>query len=71
MPDCPSTRSMRLDDFSTVYTMATLITMAIMMLITWYSARKDNSEVNVPAPAINGKAIGTIEAVAEDSSLYS
>lgn len=37
----------------------------------WYSALKAKIVVIVPAPAINGKAIGTIEAVFGASSLYS
>jgi len=31
-----------------------------MMFSSAYSARSDKSDVRVPAPAINGKAIGTI-----------
>ena len=36
---------------------------------TWYSALKDKREVMVPAPAIIGKARGTIEAVSGASFL--
>ena len=39
------------------------------MLIKAYSARKDNKEVMVPAPAIIGNAKGTIEATSGGSSL--
>ena len=34
--------------------------MAIITLINWYSALRDSKVVKVPAPAIIGKAIGTI-----------
>lgn len=39
------------------------------MLTKSYSALKDNKEVMVPAPAIMGKANGTIEATSGASSL--
>lgn len=42
-----------------------------MIFSTWYSARKESKEVMVPAPAIIGKASGTIDAVSGISSLYS
>ena len=40
------------------------------MLILAYSARKESKVVIVPAPAIKGNAIGTMEAVVGLSSLY-
>lgn len=45
-------------------------TMAITIFKVWYCAFKDNNVVIVPAPAINGKAIGTIEAELAASSRY-
>ena len=48
-----------------------LISMAIMILTKSYSARKDNKLVMVPAPAITGKARGTMEATSRASSLNS
>ena len=42
----------------------------MMMLIVANSARRETKEVMVPAPAIIGKAIGTMLAVLGDSSLY-
>ena len=69
MPEFPKKRSMRLDDLSTIYTTRILTTMATMILATANSARKASKEVNVPAPAMSGKAMGTIEAVSGDSSL--
>ncbi len=50
--------------------MIMLISTAITILMVWYSARKDNSVVIGPAPAISGKAIGTMEAAPGSSSLY-
>lgn len=44
--------------------------MAIIILTVWYCDFKDSKVVIVPAPAIKGKAIGTIEAVSDSSSLY-
>ena len=41
--------------------------MAIITLINSYSARRDSSVVKVPAPAIIGNAIGTIDAVSGSS----
>ena len=46
-----------------------LTTIAMMILITWYSALSESKEVKVPAPAIIGKARGTIEAVSGSSLL--
>ncbi len=46
------------------------IIIATIMLETLYSALRDNKEVIVPAPAIIGKASGTIDAVSGTSSLY-
>ena len=43
--------------------------MANMIFIKSYSARIDNKVVMVPAPAITGKAKGTIEATSSASSL--
>ena len=41
----------------------------MIIFISSNSALNDNSVVKVPAPAIKGKAIGTIEAVSGVSSL--
>ncbi len=70
IPERPSKFSILCDDFKIRYTIIMLISMAIMILITWYSARIESREVNVPAPAIIGNAKGTIEAVSGSSSLY-
>lgn len=48
-----------------------LISMAIIMLTKPYSALKDKRVVMVPAPAITGKARGTMEATSGASSLKS
>jgi hypothetical protein len=53
-----------------IYTKRILIRIAKMILITSYSALKESREVIVPAPAIIGKARGTMEAVSGISSLY-
>ena len=69
-PLFPNKRSIFPDDFNTAYTTITLISIAIMILILEYTARKDKMVVIVPAPAIRGNAIGTIDAVLGLSSLY-
>ena len=69
IPEFPKKRSMRLEDLRTTYTTRILITMATIILATSNSARKARREVKVPAPAMSGKAMGTIEAVSGDSSL--
>ena len=45
--------------------------MATIILIISYSARSDNNEVIVPAPAMIGKAKGTTEATSGGYSLNS
>ena len=45
--------------------------MAAIILIISYSARSDNNEVIVPAPAMIGKAKGTTEATSGGSSVNS
>ena len=46
-----------------------LTMIATMRFARSYSARNERIEVSVPAPAIMGNAMGTIDAVPEDSSL--
>lgn len=53
----------------TKYTIIILRIMAMIMLISAYPARKESTVVKEPAPAINGKAIGTIEADSGSESL--
>ena len=69
MPELPKKRSMLLEDFNTIYTTKMLMTMAAMMFAAANSARKESKVVKVPAPAMIGKAMGTIDAVSGDSSL--
>ncbi len=47
---------------NTKYTIIMFKMMAMMMLISPNSARNAKTVVNEPAPAINGKAIGTMDA---------
>ena len=70
IPDFPRIRSICLEDLRMIYTKRILIRIAKMILITSYSALKESKEVIVPAPAIIGKARGTMEAVSGISSLY-
>ena len=42
--------------------------MAITIFIVWYCERKESKVVMVPAPAINGKASGTMDAELASSS---
>ena len=69
IPEGPNTRSMRLEDFNTMYTIMMLTMIATMRFARSYSARNERIEVSVPAPAIMGNAMGTMDAVSEDSSL--
>ena len=67
IPFLPRIFSIVFDDLSIMYTNKEFIMIAIITLINWYSALKDSKVVKVPAPAIIGKAIGTIEAVSGSS----
>ena len=51
------------EDFRTIYTKIIFRIIAKIIFISLYSDFIDIKVVNVPGPAINGKAIGTIEAV--------
>lgn len=62
-PFLPKIRSIRLEDFRTKYTKITFIIMATIIFSTWYSALNESKVVTVPAPAIKGKAMGTMEAL--------
>lgn len=70
-PFLPSIFSIFTDDLSTIKTKIIFTIIAIIMFSTKYSALKESKDVSVPAPAINGKAMGTIEALSGSSSLYS
>ncbi len=48
----------------------TLMKIPMRMLNVLYSARSESKVVNVPVPAINGKASGITDAVEGTSSLY-
>ena len=50
-----------------MYTNRELIIIATMTFTSWYSALRDKRVVRVPAPAIIGNAIGTIDAVSGSS----
>ncbi len=56
-------------DLNTKYTTMILSTKAIMMLMESNSARNESMVVKDPAPAIRGKAIGTMLAPAGESCL--
>ena len=63
IPPFPNFLSRNGTDFNTPKTNNRLTTMAILMGIISYSALSDKMVVNVPAPAMSGNAIGTIEAL--------
>ena len=56
---------------STKYTITILRNRAMIMLMVSNSARKESKVVNEPAPAISGKAIGTMDAPEGESCLKS
>ena len=61
IPPSPIFLSSQLVDFNTKYTKARLMIMPTKMFNSSYSALMEIRVVNVPAPAIRGKAIGTTE----------
>tara|TARA_B100002051_G_C16538734_1_gene536449 strand:+ start:460 stop:801 length:342 start_codon:yes stop_codon:yes gene_type:complete len=63
IPFFPRIFSILFEDLRTIYTKIELINIAAIILVTSNSALRDNNVVRVPAPAITGKAIGTIDAV--------
>lgn len=67
IPFLPRIFSIVFEDLRIIYTNSELITMAIITLTSSYSALNDNKVVRVPAPAIIGNAIGTMEAVSGSS----
>ena len=67
IPFLPKNFSIVFDDFSIMKTNKEFMTIAIITFISCYSALRDSKVVRVPAPAIIGKAIGTIEAVSGSS----
>src|SRR5690606_29407404 len=67
-PVLPSFLSNQSVLFSTTYTIIKLVRMPMAMLNCEYSDFKVRMAVIVPAPAINGKAIGTMEVLAELAS---
>src|SRR5690606_30759615 len=60
-PEFPITRSSHADERRTTYTKMRLITIPMRMLISEYPDRSERIVVSVPAPAMIGKASGTIE----------
>ena len=69
IPFFPNNFSILFEDFKIIYTNIELMIIAIITLIRSNSARKESIVVKVPAPAIIGKAIGTIDAVSGSSPL--
>ena len=67
IPFFPRRFSILFEDFKSIYTKIELITIAIITFISSNSALSDSKVVSVPAPAIIGKAIGTIDAVSGSS----
>ena len=67
IPFFPNNFSILFEDFKIIYTNIELMIIAIITLIRSNSARKESIVVKVPAPAIIGKAIGTIDAVSGSS----
>lgn len=61
MPDSPSNFSILGIKSNTTYTTNKLMKIATKIFSILYSERSDNNVVNVPAPAINGNAIGTTD----------
>jgi len=69
-PPLPSLACSQSEDLITKNTINRLTIIPIIMFSTAYSARNASSVVSVPAPAMKGKAIGTIEAdIASSDSL--
>ena len=62
-PDLPIFRSSQELQRNTIYTKIKFNTMPIKILDSSYTARNESIVVSVPAPAINGKASGTMEPV--------
>ena len=71
IPDLPIALSIIVEYFRTIYTKNKFNIIPIIIFIVSNSAFRDSIDVKLPAPAINGNAKGTIEAVSGSSSLKS